>query len=71
MDTVRAAMNTLMQDYGYSRERAKISILDQLVSLPAVQPPLSTVRETMTSMSTGSSPSSRLQSLNISDNKVS
>ncbi len=32
MDATRTAMTTLIQDHGYSRERAKVSLLDQLIS---------------------------------------
>ena len=32
VDATRTAMTTLIQDHGYSRERAKLSLLDQLIS---------------------------------------
>jgi hypothetical protein len=32
VEATRTAMTTLIQDHGYSRERAKLSLLDQLIS---------------------------------------
>lgn len=75
METIRTAINTLMQDHGYSRERAKISILDQLVSTSMQQEmnTMDTVAPTTgdsVDVSTASTASSHAPSLVISDTKV-
>ena len=78
-DAIRTAMNTLMQDHGYSRERAKISLLDQLVSLSKLQPAMATSMNTLKTptvlddlISSGNVPDSSVQSpaITISDTKV-
>jgi hypothetical protein len=73
MDTIRNAIDTLMQDHGYSRERAKISILDQLVLPIILQPQQQNEEEAMVidpSMTPISTVLSTSPSPLISDTKV-
>ena len=76
MNSIRTAMKTLIQDHGYSRERAKISLLDQLISL-SIQQETNTIGTIMpTNRDAGSSSltsgaSTHSLSLAISDGSVS
>lgn len=79
MDTIRIAMKTLMEEHGYSRERAKISLLDQLVSFTSTTTPRQdtirmdtnlTTSHDVEDVSNSSVSSSNAPSLAISDEKV-